>query len=130
MTKSVTLESKLEQFRDALYYGWMFGDYRYGIPDFKVMLKLGCTPQSWARYRPKMIQYCLYNDLIKTEVRDGVEIETIRYCMRYDKKAKLWYGKANALMLDDKEKYGWREMTQEELDKYDILWCSEDDFTY
>ena len=91
MTKKITLESKIEPFRDALNDGWMFGDYRYGIPDFKVMQKLGCTPQSWARYRPKIIQYCLYNDLTKTEVKNGVELETIRYCMRYDKKAKKWY---------------------------------------
>ena len=130
MTKAITLESKIEKFRDALYEAWGFGDYRYGIPDFKVMQKLECTPQSWARYRPKIIQRCLYDDLVKTEVRDGVELETIRYCMRYDKKAKLWYGKANALMLDDKEKCTWRDMTQEELDKYDIIWYPEDEFQY
>ena len=46
MTKAITLEAKIEQFRDALYDGWMFGDYRYGIPDCKVMLKLECAPQS------------------------------------------------------------------------------------
>jgi len=130
MTKAVTLESKLEQFRDALIDGWMFGDYRYGIVDFKVMMKLECTPQSWARYRPKIIQYCLYKDLIKTEVRDGVEIETIRLCMRYDKKAKQWYGKANPLLLYDEEECTWRDMTPEELEKYNILWCVEDDFMY
>lgn len=129
MTRAVTLESKIEQFRDALYDGWMFGDYRYGIPDCKVMLKLGCTPQSWARYRPQLIQYCLYHDLIKTEVRDGITIETIRICMRYDKKAKQWYGKANPLMLDDVEQNTWREMTQEELDNYNIYWYA-DDFMY
>jgi len=49
MTKQVTLESVIEQFRDALVDGWMFGDYHYGIPDVKVMLKLGFTPQSWTR---------------------------------------------------------------------------------
>jgi len=130
MTKSITLESKIEQFRDALNYGWGFGDYRYGIPDFKVMQKLGCTPQNWARYRPQLIQFCQYNDLIKTEVRDGIEIETIRICMRYDKKAKQWYGKRNPLMLDDKEKNTWRVMTQEELEKYRIFWYPEDDFMY
>ena len=126
MTKVITLESKIEQFRDALNYGWMFGDYRYGIPDVKVMLKLGCSPQSWARYRPKLIQYCLYHDLIKTEVRDGITIETVRICMRYDKKAKEWYGKNNPLMLDDKEQHTWREMTQEELDKYNIIWYADE----
>ena len=129
MTKPVTLESKIEQFRYALTHPFMFGDYRYGIPDCKVMLKLECTPQSWARYRPQLIQYCLYYDLIKTEVRDGVEIETIRICMRYDKKAKEWYGKANPLMLDDKEQCTWREMTEEELEKYNISWYA-DDFMY
>jgi len=126
MTKAITLESKLERFRDALNDGWMFGDYRYGIPDFKVMQKLGCTPQSWARYRPKIIQYCLSIDLIKTEERDGIEIETVRICMRYDKKAKEWYGKNNPLMLDDKEQHTWREMTQEELDKYNIIWYADE----
>ena len=129
MTRKISLESKAELFRDTLNDGWMFGDYRYGIADCKVMLKLECTPQSWARYRPQLIQYCLYYDLIKTEVRDGVEIETIRICMRYDKKAKEWYGKANPLMLDDKEQCTWREMTEEELEKYNISWYA-DDFMY
>jgi len=45
MTKQVTLESVIELFRDALVDGWMFGDYHYGIPDVKVMLKLGFTIQ-------------------------------------------------------------------------------------
>jgi len=130
MTKAITLESKIEQFRDALVDNWMFGDYRYGIPDFKVMLKLGCTPQSWSRYRPQILQYCLYNDLIKTEVRDGIEIETIRICMRYDKKNKEWFGKSNPLMLDDKEENTWREMTEEELEKYHIMWVPEEEFMY
>ena len=130
MTRAVTLESKIEQFRDALDYGWHFGDFRYGIPDCKVMLKLGCSPQSWTRYRPQLIQYCLYKDLIKTEVRDGVEIETSRICMRYDKKRKQWYGKRNALMLDDKEQYTWRDMTEEELEKYKLFSLAEDDFMY
>jgi len=121
MSKQITLESKIEQFRDALVDGWMFGDYRIGIPDVKVMIKLGCSPQSWVRYRPKMIEYCLWYDLIKTEVRDGIEIETIRLCMRYDKKSKEWYGKANPLMLYDK-KEGWIEMTEEELEKYHLFW--------
>jgi len=121
MSKQITLESKIERFRDALVDGWMFGDYRCGIPDVKVMIKLGCSPQSWVRYRPKMIEYCLWYDLIKTEVRDGIEIETIRLCMRYDKKSKEWYGKANPLMLYDK-KEGWIEMTEEELEKYHLFW--------
>jgi len=129
MTKSVSLESKTEQFRDALIEGWGFGDYRYGIPDFKVMLKLGCTPQNWARYRPQLIQYCLYNDLIKKEVRDGVTIETVRICMRYDKKGKQWYGKNNPLMVYAKGGDSWREMTPEELEKYNIFWYP-DDFMY
>ena len=126
MTKAITLESKIEQFRDALVDGWMFGDYRYGIPDVKVMLKLECTPQSWSRYRPKIIEYCLYYDLIKTEVRDAVTIETIRLCMRYDKKNKEWYGKANPLMMYDKEQHTLREMTEEELEKYHIMWVPHD----
>jgi len=129
MSKQITLESKIEQFRDALVDGWMFGDYRYGIPDVKVMIKLGCSPQSWVRYRPKMIEYCLWYNLIKTEVRDGIEIETISLCMRYDKKSKEWYGKANPLMLYDK-KEGSREMTEEELEKYHIMWLPEYDFMH
>jgi len=129
MSKQITLESKIEQFRDALVDSWMFGDYRCGIPDVKVMIKLGCSPQSWVRYRPKMIEYCLWYDLIKTEVRDGTEIETIRLCMRYDKKSKEWYGKANPLMLYDK-KEGWIEMTEEELEKYHIMWVTEADFMH
>jgi len=39
MTKAITLESVIEQFRDALVDGWMFGDYHYGIADVKVMHK-------------------------------------------------------------------------------------------
>ena len=130
MSKQITLESKIEQFRDALVDNWMFGDYRRGIPDFKVMLELGCSPQSWVRYRPHMIQYCLYKDLIKTEIRDGIEIETIRLCMRYNKKEKEWYGKANPLLINDREQYGWREMTEEELEKYHIMWFPDGDFKY
>jgi len=130
MSKQITLESKIEQFRDALNDGWMFGDYRYGIPDVKVMMKLGCTPQSWTRYRPKIMEYCYWHDLIKTEVRDGITIETIRICMRYHKKTKEWFGKRNALMLDDKEQCTWREMTEEELEKYHLMWVPEDDFLY
>ncbi len=130
MTKAITLESKIEQLRDALVDGWMFGDYRYGIADVKVMLKLGCTPQSWSRYRPKIIEYCLYHDLIKTEVRDGVTIETIRLCMRYHKKNKEWFGKANPLMMYDKEEHTMRDMTEKELEKYHILWVVEYDFMY
>ena len=130
MTKLITLESKIEQFRDVLNDGWGFGDYRYGIPDFIVMQKLGCTPQSWARYRPQLIQYCQYKDLIKVEVREGIEMETIRICMRYDKKAKQWYGKRNSLMLDDKKQRNWRIMTPEELEKYGIYWYAEDYFMY
>ena len=126
MSKAITLESKIERFRDALVNGWMFGDYRSGITDVKVMLKLECTPQSWSRYRPKIIEYCLYYDLIKTEVRDAVTIETIRLCMRYDKKNKEWYGKANPLMMYDKEQHTLSEMTEEELEKYHIMWVPHD----
>ena len=54
MSKQITLESKIEQFSDALVDSWMFGDYSYGIPDVNVMLKLECTPKSWPRYRQKI----------------------------------------------------------------------------
>ncbi len=128
MTKAITLESVIEQFRDALVDGWMFGDYHYGIPDFKVILKLGFTPQSWTRYRPLLIRYCQCYDLIKTEVRDGVKIETIRLAIRFHKKSKLWHGKRNALMLDDIEKGTWRKMTDDELEKYNLYWYHEEEF--
>ncbi len=127
MTREITLESKIEQFRDALYDGWGFGDYRYGIPDVNVMVQLGCTPQSWSRYRPLLIQYCLKNDLIKDETRDGIQMETIRLEIRYDKKKKLWYGRQRTLRI--KENDGYREMTEEELVKYNLIW-SESEFLY
>jgi len=129
MTNAVTLESKLERFRDLLYDGWELGDLRYGIPDCNVMTKLGCSPQSWSRYRPQLIQYCKYYDLIKTEVKDAVEMETVRISMRYDKKKKKWYGKRNPLLLKD-EKGIWKEMTSEEQENYHIMWFPEDDFMY
>jgi len=128
MTHAITLESVIEQFRDALVDGWMFGDYHYGIPDVKVMLKLGFTPQSWTRYRPLLIRYCQCYDLIKTETRDGVTIETIRLAIRFHKKSKLWHGKRNALMLDDVEQATWRKMTDEELEKYNLYWYNEEEF--
>ncbi len=130
MSKAITLESKIELFRDALDYGWGFGDYRYGIPDVIVMQKLGCTPQSWSRYRPQLIQYCQSNHLIKTEVRDSIDIETIRFCMRYDKKNKQWYGKKEKLMFKPKKGCGWEVMTDEVLKNYNIYWCAEDIFLY
>ena len=120
MSKAVTLESKIELFRDLLYAGWDFGDYRYGIPDVKVMQKLGCTPQSWSRYRPLLIQHCLKNELIKDEVKDGIEMETIRLEMKYDKKNKQWYGRQRTLRL--KENGGYREMTEQEVEKYKLFW--------
>jgi len=125
MTRAITLESKIKQFRDLLYDGWELGDLRYGIPDCNVMVKLCCTPQSWSRYRPQLIQYCKYNDLIKTEVKDGVEIETINLTMKYDKKKKKWYGKRNQLLIKN-EKGFWEEMTPEEQEKHHIIWCPED----
>jgi len=131
MSKTITLESKIEQFRDLLHDVWEIGDFRNGIPDFRVMEKMGCTPQSWSRYRPQLIQYCKYNDLIKTEVRDGIKIETINIRMKYDKKNKMWYGKRNPLNLIDKDNHGaYKIMTPEELEKYDIVWFAEEKFLY
>src|SRR3989344_6257644 len=121
MSKIITLESKIELFRDLLYVGWGFGDYRDGIPDVIVMQKLGCTPQSWSRYRPLLIQYCNHNDLIKEEEREGIRIQTINIRMQYDKKEKTWYGKRNYLQLIDKDN-SVRMMTPEELKKYNIVW--------
>jgi len=97
MSKTITLESKIELFRDLLDEVKEIGDFRFGIPDVTVMIKFGGTPQSWSRYRPKLIQYCQYNNLIKTKVRDGITIETINITMEYDKKRKQWYGKRNPL---------------------------------
>ncbi len=125
MTREITLESKIEQFRDALYDGYELGDLRYGIPDVTLMIKLGCTPQSWSRYRPQLIQYCKYHDLIKTVVKDGVEMETTNITMRYDKKNKKWYGKRNILLIKDKNEL-WIELTVEQQEKYHIIWSPED----
>lgn len=125
MTKAITLESKIEQFRDLLYNGYELGDLRYGIPDCIVMIKLGCTPQSWSRYRPQLIQYCKYNNLVKTEIVEGIEMETIRITMKYDKKNKKWYGKRNQLLI--KNEHGlWEEMTVEQQEKYQIIWSPEE----
>jgi len=130
MSKAITLESITDHFRDLLDEVIEIGDFRFGIPDVTVMEKLGCTPQSWCRYRPKLIQYCQYNNLIKTEVRDGITIETINITMEYDKKHKQWYGKRNALRLKDENICSYREMTPEEMEQYDILWYAESDYMY
>ncbi|MEK0341939.1 MAG: hypothetical protein QQN40_07570, partial [Nitrosopumilus sp.] len=52
------------------------------------------------------------------------------YMTKYDKKNKEWYGRANPLMMYDKEQHTLREMTEEELEKYHIMWVPEDDFLY
>jgi len=131
LTKAITLESKIELFRDLLYEGYELGDLRYGIPDCNVMVQLSCTPQSWSRYRPLIIQYCKYDDLIKTEVRDGIKVETINIRMKYDKKNKQWYGRYNPLNLIDENQHGvYRIMTSEELEKYGIHWYADDKFLY
>ena len=130
MSKTITLESKIEYFRDLLHEIKEIGDFREGIPDVTVMEKLGGTPQSWSRYRPKLIQYCENYNLIKEELRDGITIETINITMEYDKKRKLWYGRRNALRLKDENIGSYRETTEEELEKYDILWFAENDFMY
>ena len=130
MSKTITLESKIELFRDLLHQVKEIGDFRFGISDVTVMEKLGCTPQSWCRYRPKLIQYCQYNNLIKTEVRDGITIETINITMEYDTRNKQWYGKRNPLRLKDENIGSYREMTLEEMEQYDILWYAEKNFMY
>ena len=130
MSKAKTLQSLVELFRDLLNEIKEIGDFRYGISDCTVMVKLDGTPQSWSRYRPKLIQYCQYNNLIKTEVIDGVTIETINITMEYDRKHKQWYGKRNPLRLKDENIGSYREMTLEEMEQYDILWYPEKDFMY
>jgi len=130
MSKAITLESITDHFRDLLDEVIEIGDFRFGISDVTVMENLGCTPQSWCRYRPKLIQYCQYNNLIKTEVRDGITIETINITMEYDKKHKQWYGKRNPLRLKDENIGSYREMTPEEMEQYDIVWFAENDFMY
>jgi hypothetical protein len=129
MTRIITLPSKLNLFRDLLADGWELGDLRYGIPDCRVLLHLKCSPQSWVRYRPQITQYCKYDDLVKTEIRDETEMETIRITMRYDKKRKTWYGKRNPLLIKNKKGL-WNEMTDDEQKKYDIRWYPEDDYMY
>ena len=129
MTRIITLPSKLRLFRDLLAEGWELGDLRYGIPDCKVLLHLNCSPQSWVRYRPQIIQYCKYDDLIKTELREETEMETIRITMRYDKKRKTWYGKRNPLLIKD-IKGLWNEMSKDEKEKYDIRWYTDADYMY
>lgn len=124
MTRAITLESKTDLFRDLLYDGTV-GDLRTGIPDCNVMVCLKCTPQSWSRYRPQLIQYCKHNDLIKIETIQDIEMDTINITMRYDKKKKMWYGKRNPLMIKD-EKGMWDKMTPGHQVKYDVLWFPED----
>ena len=129
MTRIITLESKLELFRDLLVEGWILGDLRSGLPDCKVLLYLKCSPQSWTRYRPQIIQYCKYDDLIKTELREETEMETIRITMRYDKNRKTWYGKRNPLLIKD-IKGLWNEMSKDEKEKYDMRWYPDADYMY
>jgi hypothetical protein len=131
MTRAISLQSKLNLFRDLLDKGWGLGDLRYGIPDCKVMIRLNCSPQSWTRYRPQIIQYCQFHDLIKTEIREGTTIETINIRMKYDKKKKQWYGKRNQLNIIDNENHGEiRFMTHVELEKYGIRWYVDEKFSY
>ena len=133
MTKAIPLESRIEKFANSLIeresYG--FGDIRHGISDVRVMMKLGCTPQSWSRVRPLLIQYLQLNNLIIIENRDGVKVEVLNITIRYDKKNKYWYGRKNALHLVDKSNSNcYRQMTPEELEKYKIFWYVMDDFEY
>jgi len=131
MTKPITLQSKLDFFRDLLAEGWKIGDLRYGIPDVKVMMNLNCSPQSWTRYRPQIIQYCKHEDLIKTELRGDITVEIINIRMKYDKKKKQWYGKRNQLNLIDNSNHDEiRFMTPEELEKYEIRWYHDEKFLY
>ena len=130
MSKAITLESITDHFRDLLDEAKEIGDFRFGISDCTVMVNLNCTPQNWSRYRPKLIQYCQYNNLTKEEVRDGITIETINITMEYDKKNKQWYGKRNQLRIRDKNLGSYRPMTPEELEKYDIVWFAESDYMY
>ena len=130
MTKAITLESKIELFRDSLNEIKEIGDFRFGIPDVTVMIKLGCTPQNWTRYRPQIVQYCENNNLTKEELRDGITIEKINITMEYDKRNKQWYGKRNPLRLKDKNIGSYREMTLEEMEEYNIVWYAESDYMY
>ena len=130
MSKAITLESITDHFRDLLNESREIGDFRFGISDCTVMEMIDGTPQSWSRYRPKLIQYCQYNNLIKTETRDGITIETINITMEYDTRNKQWYGKRNPLRLKDENIGSYREMTPEEMEQYDIVWFAENDFLY
>ncbi len=129
MVRAIPLDEKLDVFTKALNDGWNFGDYRYGILDVNVMMKLGCTPQRWSRWRPQLIQYCAYHDLITTANRGGVEYETSRIKMRYDKRNKMGYGKKEHLWI--KDKYCWYMMSDEQIEKYNLeFWVPEENFMY
>lgn len=133
MTKAIPLELRIEKFANSLTEPavYNFGDIRYGISDARVMMQIGCTPQSWSRVRPLLIQYLQLNNLIIRENREGVEVEVLNITIRYDKKDKQWYGRKNALRLVDKSDFNcYREMTPEELEKYKISWYVMDDFEY
>ena len=130
MTSPITLESIMEHFRDLLNDAYDIGDFRMGIPDFRAMERLGFTPQSWTRYRPQIIQYCQYNDLIKEEEKEGVTIQTCNIRIKYVPRAKEWRGKRNPLKKIDVETGGYRIMSPEELEKYGIVWFAEQDFLY
>jgi len=63
-------------------------------------------------------------------LREGIIVEVINITMEYDKKNKQWYGKRNPLRLKDENLGSYREMTEEEMEQYDILWFAENDFLY
>lgn len=67
------------------------------------------------------------NDLIKGETRDGTQMETIRLEIRHDKKKKSGYGRQRAPRI--KENNVHREMTEEELAEYNLVW-NECEFQY
>lgn len=128
MTKPIPLEDRINKFAHLLTENEAlgFGDIRYGITDVQVMMKLGCSPWTWHRVRPLLIQYLQRNNLIITEKRDDVELETLNITIRYDKKNRVWYGKHNTLNISKPSQYAgimdYKEMTKEELEQYRISW--------
>lgn len=132
MSKAIPLEDRIRKFAHSLIEqeSWGFGDIRYGITDAKVMMRLGCSPWTWHRVRPLLRQYLEGNNLIITEKRGDVELETLNITIRYDKKKRFWYGKKNPLHIY-KPLAGytistWQEMTPEELEHYKVYWCQSD----
>jgi len=86
------------------------------------------TEEYWTFITPEASE--ILEKYLAKRKSDGVTIETVRLAIRFHKKSKNWYGKRNALMLDDDEQCTWRKMTDEELEKYNLYWYPEEEFCF